>query len=184
MKRLAIAFAAILAFGAGALTDAIYGSPTSIPVADWLAFSGALLGAAITVLGGIFLLEWQRSSEARLRKSLLVEALTETINLTHGFYSADEPALKKSTGLTVGELSEKIQRSIERLHEIRAWMTPDSVAMLRAFDDIKKLTAYNDDVSEGIRWKHIKGADLGGLNATGHSIAAKAQSAINHLKSR
>lgn len=142
---------------------------------DWLSFSGALIGAAVTVLGSIFVIEWQRTTGTRERKKLLTKLLDDAKIECAAFHVANEPALRNRYGLSTAEQVRRTLAAISRIHKFFDTFVPENVQMMKLADELADLAFDDptlDDQMKGIRF-YPDSADFGGLNAIGHGVVSK-----------
>lgn len=153
---------------------------------DWLGFAGALLGAAVTVLGSITVLEWQRASEDRERRGLLLELLDDVDSACVPFQVANQPALQEQYGTTAAEQVRIAQAAIGRVHNLRDTLAPTTVKMMKVSDALADM-AFDDDGLEqmltGIRF-YPESADFGGLNTLAHDVQRQTAKARDILFDR
>lgn len=139
---------------------------------DWLGFAGAMLGAAVTVMGSVTVLEWQRASEGRERRSLLLELLDDVDDACVPFQVANELDLKERYGVSAAEQVRAVRAAIGRVHHLRETLSPSTARMMKVSDELTKL-AFDDPIIE-TQLKSIafypESADFGGLNSIGHDV--------------
>lgn len=142
---------------------------------DWLSFSGALIGAAVTVLGSVFVIEWQRTREARERTKLLTSLFDDAEIECAAFHVANEQALKKRYGLSTADQVRKTQAAIDRIHRFFETFTPETVQMMKLADELADLSFDDPTLEEQMRSFRLypESADFGGLNAIGHEVVSK-----------
>ena len=126
------------AFGLGVL----FATGAGASRGDWLSFAGALLGAAITITGSITVLEWQRASEERERRALLLELLEDVDEACIPFQVANQAALKERYGTTAAEQVRKVQAAIGRVHHFRETLVPKTVRMMNVADELSGLPPW------------------------------------------
>jgi hypothetical protein len=176
-----VVFAAIM-FGLGVLVEGAAQAKGS----EWLSFAGALLGSALTVAGSIAVLEYQRTSEKRARRALLLELLDDVEPACAPFQLANEAAVKERYGATVAEKVKELRSAIGRVHAFRETMEPKTALMMRVSDNLAELDFDSADITgwlQGIAF-YPDMADLGGLNALAHDVLGNVYSARKLLKGR
>lgn len=134
-----------LGFGIGlgaAITFEVAKLFTAAQAGDKLSFFGALLGAAITVIGSVIVVqiieETKDKRERQARRRLLDELLTEIEEIIARVEnpSADEhisAAMRQKLDL------QTLNDRIVAAQNARQWITPDNAAMIRAFGLIGKM---------------------------------------------
>ena len=153
---------------------------------DWLSFAGALLGAAITIAGSIAVLEWQRASEERERRALLLELLEDVEEACVPFQVANQAALKERYGTTAAEQVRTVQAAIGRIHHFRETLTPKTVRMMKVTDELSSLAFGGDELDTDLRSIafYPDSADFGDLNAKGHEVKGITSKARDILRGR
>ena len=159
---------AAIAFGSGVIVEGAAQAEGS----EWLSFAGALLGAALTVAGSIAVLEYQRTSEIRARRALLMELLDDVVVACNPFELANEAAVRERYGATAAEKVKELQSAIGRVHAFRATMEPKTALMMRVRDILADLSFDEADITGWLRSLALypNDADLGGLNALAHKV--------------
>jgi hypothetical protein len=120
--------------GAGILVTQQIGAETD----DWLSFAGALLGAALAVLGALMVVEFQTSVTERARHRLYTDQFADILRLIDNVRNpaapgnADIDALRSSN-------AELLTSAIERLKQTRQWVTPDTAAMVEVMEIVERL---------------------------------------------
>lgn len=130
-----------------AIQEAIVGGATglsvvaaSIVLRSWsdasdgelLSFAGAVIGAAATVAGSIFVLQWQRDTELREERALLLDLLGDVDSACTPFQVANETALRERYGTTARQQVTEVRAAIGRVHEFRERIKPKTARMMRA----------------------------------------------------
>jgi predicted protein tyrosine phosphatase len=153
----------------------VFGANASPQIDDWLSFAGALLGAAVTVTGSVFLLDRERHREERERRKLLLALLDDVDNACTPFQLANEAALQKRYGRTAKAQAREIEAAIGRLHRFRETLTPNTVRMMKVADAIAGLPIKNPDLAEAAKVAgfYPESADFGQLNFIGHEIQSQ-----------
>jgi hypothetical protein len=176
-----VAVVAATMFGLGIIVEGAGEAEGS----EWLSFAGALLGAALTVAGSIAVLEYQRTSEIRARRALLLELLDDVQAACVPFQLANEAAVRERYGTTVAEKVKELQSAIRRVHAFRDAMKPKTALMMRVRDILADLSFDAADITGWLESMALypTDADLGGLNAHAHNILATVDAARVLLKS-
>lgn len=167
--------AGLLGTGAGFLLA----TGTSATPSDWFGLIGGLFGAALTVAGGILILEWQRTRELREKRRLLTELLNDVEFACAGFHQPNEAALIEARGITVAEQVREVRHAISRVHRFRERMTPETADMMRAADLLEGLDFQSPEIDAQLTSIafYPESADLGGLNYEGHAILTQVNEA-------
>lgn len=138
-------------------------------------FSGGVIGAAVTVAGSVYVLEWQKGREDRERKALLLSLLEEIDAACRYFHLAGERALLDRYNKTARDVVTELDGAIARVRRFGEVLTPDTVRMMRVADEV---AALRMDESLWVQAEHAEryrdsGGDFGGLNAAGHEITSQ-----------
>jgi hypothetical protein len=150
---------------------------------DWLSFAGALLGAALTVAGSVAVLEWQRTSEIRARRALLMELLDDVYAACVPFQHGTARILQEKCGRSVAEQVKELRDAIQRVHRFRDSMAPKTAAMMRVSDLLSGLSLDDEEVDGWLRgYRFYPDTDLGGLNYIGHELQGTIDKARKLLK--
>ena len=153
--------------------------------ADWLTFAGALIGAGLTVAGSVAVLEWQRTSEIRARRKLLLDLLEDVYSAVIPFQLANDRAMRVECGRDAAEQVKEVQAAIRRVKAFRDTMEPKTAAMMRVSDVLSALEFDDGQARELLRSIafYPDSADLGGLNAMGHEVQHTVEKARKILRS-
>lgn len=176
----------VLLFASAFALGVLFSNGADASRGDWLSFAGALLGAAITIVGSITVLEWQRASEERERQRLLLELLKDVDEACIPFQVANEPALMKRYKTTATEQVRKVQAAIGRVHNFRKTLVPTTAMMMKVADELASLAFEGDDLEADLRGISFypDSADFGGLNAMGHDVQGITSKARKILQGR
>ena len=170
-----------------AIQEAIVGGSTGlfvvaafIVVRSWsgasdtelLSFAGAVIGATVTVAGSIFIFQWQRDTERREERQLLLELLDDVDSACVPFQVANETALRERYEITCREQVAGVQAAIERVHEFRRDMKPKTARMMRASSALADLAFDEPGLEQHLTslMMYPDSADFGHLNYLGHEI--------------
>lgn len=154
--------------------------------AEWLGFAGALLGAAITILGSVSVLEWQRGREDRELRALLLELLDDVDEACVPFQLANQSALEAKHHRKAAEQVRMVQAAIARVHKLRERWVPDTARMMKVSDSLADLRFDGPDLPNMLKAIafYPASADFGGLNAMGHEIQGTTSKARDILLRR
>jgi len=153
---------------------AVFGKDLSLEATDWLSFAGALIGASVTVAGGIYILDRERHREDRLRAKMLKELLDDIDSNCTPFQLTNAEALKNKYDVTPQEQVDKLCACVRRVWEFAKILEPRTVRDLKILDAIAAIELPENQLrteAAGIA-RYPKSADLGELNAIAHTIGA------------
>jgi hypothetical protein len=105
---------------------------------DWLGFAGALIGAGVTVLGALLVVEIQTNSAERSKRRLLTDQIDDILRWTE---KVRHPQSAGATDLAVLRTanSEHLKDAIARLKETKQWVVPADAEMVQALAVITKM---------------------------------------------
>lgn len=151
---------------------AIVGTNSLPTTADWLSFAGALVGAAVTIAGSIYVLDRERGREERERRELLLSLLDDADKACEPFQVANENVLQARYGVSAMEQAHEVEAAIRRIHAFREKLEPTSARMLKAADAIDQLPLEHTQLIDAAKLAGMypDSADFGHLNYLGHEI--------------
>lgn len=121
--------ATIIAIGCGATGSAI-GLMIRLGISSESIFSllGALIGAAASVGGAVWVVSWQQGAKRRIDRKLLIAAIDEPLQTLKDLASGHKKPLAH------------LWLAVDRIKDIRLVVTIDSVQLLKAFEEIEMIT--------------------------------------------
>lgn len=151
----------------------LVGARAKPDASDLWSFAGGLVGAAITVAGSVYVLEWQKGRADRERKELLLSLLDDVDSACRYFHLANELALLERHKKTATQVVNELEAAVARVRRFGEAMTPATARMMKVADEAAKLR-----VDIGMRQAAnaaglYREGDFGGLNAEGHEITNK-----------
>lgn len=146
---------------------------------DMLDFAGALIGAGLAVGGSMFVIQWQRDSEQREERALLLELLADVDRNCRPFQVANEAALRERYGRTARQQVAEVQGAIARVHEFRQHLKPRTAKMMRVASALADLAFEDHDIDGHLTALSMypNDADLGLLNGIGHDVTTQTDAA-------
>ena len=139
---------------------------------DMLDFAGALIGAGLAVAGSIFVIKWQRDTEQREERALLLELLADVDRSCRPFQLANEAALRERYGKTAHQQVAEVQGAIARVHEFRLQLKPKTAKMMRVSSALAGLAFEDAELEDHVQWlgQHPEAADFGLVNMIGREV--------------
>lgn len=129
---------------------------------DLLSFAGSLIGAAVAVMGAIYVFEHQRQETTAEARRVLRELLEDVLSKIETVRKPEptpgyEPALVALTN--AGFLRE----AIDAVKQARQWHTPATAGMVRAYAQIEMLSIDESRIRDDLRPQKFYGGlpDMG-----------------------
>lgn len=123
--------------------------PMPMQPGDVVSFAGSVLGAALTVLGALMVVEWQSGSDRR-RRIELVASLLDGIRVWSRTVRASQPAgelsLVQMAMINVNGLIEAIDRAKSAIH----WVVPDDLGMAVALGQLAQMHVDRDGIRKAL----------------------------------
>lgn len=184
MKKMPIILTGTAAFAVGLAGGSLIVSSTGLSSSDFLAFAGALTGTALTIAGGIYILDRERHREDRERNMLLISLLDEIDGACLPFQLANEAALKERYGVNTKKAVANLIAAVARLRAFKDRLEPQTVQMLKVSDAIDAFSVDETGMQKEATACafYPESADYGGLNYSAHDIMSNTK-AIRELLS-
>lgn len=141
-----VGFAVIFALGIG-LGVAVAELPA--PPGDVLSFAGALIGAALAVIGAVYVFEHQRVGATTEARKVLSELLQDVLDRAA---KVREPDANEdySPAIVVLANVDTLKEAIAAVKQARQWFAPTTGGMVRAYAHIELLSVDKEQLRKSM----------------------------------